>query len=113
MDGQRFDAKGFGRVVAAIENIDAEFLGHGVGPMGSFAGDEGVNAFIGGFFKIPSCSAGDDADSAAGFGSAWNEQRLCACCALKSKRHLGTRNSCLALKSQMLAVIEKERAQFL
>lgn len=41
------DAEGFGEVMAGVNEVDAEFFGEGIGPMGAFAGDEGIDAFAG------------------------------------------------------------------
>lgn len=112
MRAEGFDAEGFGCVMTAVENVEAEFFGHGVGPMRSFAGDESVDAFVGGFFEIASRTSGDYADPAARILAAGNEQGFCAGCALKAQRQLRARNLLFALKSQMLAAIEKEGAQF-
>lgn len=45
--GEGFDAEGLGGVVAAVDEIDADFFGEGVAPVGAFAGDEGVDAVFG------------------------------------------------------------------
>lgn len=42
-----FDAEGFCGVVAREEEVDAEFFGGCVAPVGTFAGDEGIEAFFG------------------------------------------------------------------
>ncbi len=109
--GEGFDPERFGGVVATIEDVDAEFFGHGVGPMRSFASDESVDAFVGGFFEIAPCSAGDDADSAADFGSAGNEERFRTGCVVELRGKSGTREAGIGLKAKELAVIEKEGAR--
>ena len=37
--GEGFDAEGLGGVVAAVEDVEAEFFGEGVAPVGAFAGE--------------------------------------------------------------------------
>ena len=44
VSGEGFDAKGLSGVVAAVDEVDADFLRQGVAPVGAFAGDEGVDA---------------------------------------------------------------------
>ena len=112
MGSQCFDAEGFGGVVPAVEDVDAEFLGHRIGPMRTFAGDESVYAFVGCFFEIASCSACDDTDAAADLGTAGNCQWFRSSGASQARGQFGARNYRLTLKTQELAMIEKERAQF-
>lgn len=68
--GEGFDAEGLGGVVAAVDEIDADFFGEGVTPVGAFAGDEGVDAGFGNGGDFGACAAGHDADLAAGGGAA-------------------------------------------
>ena len=67
--GEGFDAEGLGGVVAAVEDVEAEFLGEGVAPVGAFAGEEGVDAGFGGGGDFGAGAAGGDADAAGGFGA--------------------------------------------
>ncbi len=63
--GEGLDAEGFGGVMAGVKDVQAEFLGEGVGPVGAFAGDEGIDPGGGGEFEVAPGSAGDDTDAAA------------------------------------------------
>jgi hypothetical protein len=67
--GEGFDAEGLGGVVAAVDEIDADFFGEGVAPVGAFAGDEGVDAGLGDGGDFGACAAGHDADFPAGGGA--------------------------------------------
>lgn len=107
--GEGFGAESFGGVVAAVKNVKAEFFGHGVGPMRAFAGDEGVHAFIGSFLKIVARAAGDDADAAAGFGAARNDERLHAGGALEARGEIGAGDASVGLEAEELVVVEEER----
>jgi hypothetical protein len=71
--GERFDPEGFCGVVAAVEDVDAEVLGHGMGPVGAFASDERIDAFGEGVLEFAAGAAGDDTDAATGLGAAWQE----------------------------------------
>ena len=71
--GEGFDAEGLGGVVAAVDEIDADFLGEGVAPVRAFAGDEGVDAGLGDGGDFGACAAGHDADFPAGGGTAGAE----------------------------------------
>ena len=48
--------------MAAVKNIDAQFLRQRVSPMRPFAGDERVHAFLRRLFQIPARAAGHDPD---------------------------------------------------
>src|SRR5690242_7754237 len=50
--GQSFHSESFGGVMAAVEDIQAQFFGERVGPVSAFAGDEGVNSFCGGLLDF-------------------------------------------------------------
>ena len=44
MRGEGFHAEGLGGVMAAVKDVEPKFFGEGVGPVWTFAGDEGVHA---------------------------------------------------------------------
>src|ERR1051326_5505097 len=106
------NAKSLGGVMAAVEEIDAEFFGHCVGPVGTFAGDEGVHAFVGSFFEVAACTAGDDANALANFGSARNGEGFGISGALEANGEVRARNFGSGLKTEELAVGEKEGPEF-
>lgn len=78
MFGESLDAEGFGGVMACIEDVQSQFIGQGSGPMGSFAGDEGVHAGPGGLAEFIAGAAGDDANTAADLGAAGEQEGILA-----------------------------------
>jgi len=48
--------------MAAVENVDAEFLGNCISPMRAFAGDERVHTFVSSQFQVRTGAAGHDAN---------------------------------------------------
>src|SRR6516165_5551801 len=86
MSREIFDSEHFGRVMAAVKNIDAQFLGHGVGPVRAFAGDESVHALGRRLFQIAARSARDHTDPFADFRSAGNHERRLAGRSMQSFR---------------------------
>ena len=64
--GEGFDTEGFGGVVAAVKDVQAEIFGQGECPMRAFAGDERIHALAGGELEAGARTAGDNADAAAG-----------------------------------------------
>ncbi len=73
--GQGFDSESFGRVMAAIENVDPKFFRDGVSPVWSLTGDEGINALLDGGFQFAACTTCDNADALAGGRAARDEMR--------------------------------------
>jgi hypothetical protein len=60
--GEGLNAEGFGGVVAAVVDVEAEFFGEGIGPVATFAGDEGIDSFGVRFLEFVPCPAGDDSN---------------------------------------------------
>jgi hypothetical protein len=70
MRGQRFDAEGFGRIMAAENQIHAEFFRRDRRPVWRFAGDESVDSFLGHAVNFRARSSCDDSDVAHLFDGA-------------------------------------------
>src|ERR1700759_2236507 len=64
--GKSLGAEGFGRVMAAVKDVDSQILRCCKCMVRPFARDERSEARIGGKFQITACAAGDDADFFAG-----------------------------------------------
>src|ERR1700736_7035706 len=69
MCGEGFDAKCFGRVMAAENKIASKFLRGDRSPMLRFAGDECVDLVRGNAISFGAAGAGDDADPGCFFRS--------------------------------------------
>jgi hypothetical protein len=65
MPGESLDAERLGGVVAAVQDVQPEFFGRGVGPVRAFAGDEGVHAFLRRQFELGAGAACHHADATA------------------------------------------------
>src|ERR1051325_11141964 len=97
--------------MAAVKDVDAEFLRQRVRPMRSFAGDERVNAFRLRLLHAVARAAGDDADAFTDVAAAGDEQRLRADGALQASREFGAGNSLARLQTDRPAVARKKRAK--
>ena len=53
MSRKRLHAKRFGRVVAAVKNVDPQFLGQRGGPVRAFSGNEGNHASAAALARLP------------------------------------------------------------
>ena len=53
-----FDAEGFRRVMAAVEDVDSRVFGRGKSPVGTLAGDEGIHSFLRGESEVAASAAG-------------------------------------------------------
>lgn len=73
LGGEGADAEGLGRVVAGVEDVQSQVVGEGGGPVGAFAGDEGVEAGFGGLAQFGAGTAGDHTDGAADLGASREE----------------------------------------
>ena|SRR5690349_8069162 len=110
---ERFNAKGFGRVMTTVENIDPKFLGQSIRPMRSLARDERINTLGSSHPQFASRATGHHSNSPADFGAAGNDQGLAAGSLLQQTRQLGPSNRGLALETKILASLKKERLETL
>ena len=99
--------------MAAVKDIQAQFLRQRVSPMRPFAGDERVHAFLRGLFQLRARAAGHHADAFACRAASGYHERFRTGGALQSPRQLRERNFGLGLEPDVLAVAEEERAQVL
>src|SRR5205809_4604301 len=67
---QRLNSKRFCRIMAAIENVQTQFLSERKCPMGPFAGDERVHAFARRLFQFAARAASHHPDAPANIRSA-------------------------------------------
>src|SRR5438034_7478340 len=99
--------------MAAVKNIQIEFFGQGIGPVRTFAGNESVHAFGSGLLQVTSCTACNDADSAAGSRTSREQGRGVA----KNRRELLLELRAIdgrfRLHADELAFVAKERTQVL
>ena len=108
---QRLDAEGLSRVMAAVQNIQAEVFGHAISPMRPFASDKGIHTLIGRLLQSVSRPAAHDADATADLRTAGNQPRLRPCSALQAPDQVRPRNVRPCLKAEEQAVVEVERTQ--
>ena len=106
--GEGFDAEGFSGVVAAVENIHAEFLRQAVSPVRAFASDESVHAFGGGFCQFATGPARHDADASAEFRPTRDHEGDGSDGALKAPGQRGQRELGDSHASQELAFLMEE-----
>src|SRR5439155_26950980 len=85
---QRFDAKRFRRVMAPIQDIQAEFFGEGKRPVRTFSRDEGIDSFGGSAFQLAARAASDDADAFTNRRPSSNDEGLCSPRASEPARQL-------------------------
>lgn len=110
--GEGSDAERFGGVVATVEGVDAGFFRECVGPVGAFAGDEGVDSFRGGLLEFSARAPGADPDALAMIGSSREEAGWVAeCCSeaggeFQARERLGE----VHLDADMLVVVGEEGA---
>ena len=78
MRAEGLHAEGFRRVMAAEEEIDAQFLREGMAPMGAFARDEGVDPLADGGCDFRSGASRADPHDADGHGAAGGEMHRSA-----------------------------------
>ena len=76
--GKRFHAERLRRVMAAVKNVQAQFLRHSKRPVRTFTGDERVHTLLSRALEFVARVAGHDADAFANIFPAGNEQRLYA-----------------------------------
>ena len=76
MVGQGFHAKSFRGVVAAVENVQAQFLRQRISPVRPFASDEGIHAFFRRPFYFRARASGNNTDSTANLWTARNHERI-------------------------------------
>src|ERR1043166_2893275 len=74
--GEGFGPERPGGVMAAVEQIQAEFLRHGISPMRPLARDERVHTFLGGSLQFASGAAGAEADALTDGASPGNDHGL-------------------------------------
>src|SRR5205807_1111627 len=113
MLGERLHAESFGGVMAAVEDVEAKILSHGIGPMRTLAGNEGIHAFLGSGFEVAARAAGDDANTAANFRTCRNDKHLATDSASQTTGQLFTGDGCFALKTNELAVVGQKWPQIL
>src|SRR5438046_1037327 len=111
MRRQRFYPKCLSRIMAAIQNVDAQFLSQRKSPMRPFPGNKRINFLLRGFGDLRARAPGDDPDSPANLRASGNEQRFAFRRAVQSGRQFVTRNRCAGGESEELVVVEKERLQ--
>jgi len=109
--GQRLDSEGFGRVMAAVKDVYAQFLRQRIGPMRPFAGDEGIHAFRRRLFQAVARAAAHDADPAADGGAGGDEVRRAAGGLPQAFGQVCPREAGLGLKPEVQSVVEVEGAQ--
>ena len=61
-----------------VEEIDPQFFGERVGPVGPFASDEGVDPRRCGLCDFRAGATGDNPDGSCEDGSAWSEMHISA-----------------------------------
>lgn len=110
--GKSPDAEGFGGVVATVERVDAGFFGERKGPMGTFAGDEGVDAFGGGLLEFSTGPASADADAVTPFRAPGKQPRRGAKGCGESRGEFGPEEGFggADLDADVLVVVGEERA---
>jgi len=64
--------------VAAVKNVDPQFLGQCGGPVRAFSGNKSVHALGSGFGQATAGAAGDDADFPADAWTAFDLDGWCA-----------------------------------
>src|SRR5687767_13786283 len=72
---QCFHPESFGRIMYAVEEIDAEFFGDRVAPMWPFAGDERVDSLGAGLRHFAARAAGHHPDLMRARGAALTKMR--------------------------------------
>ena len=75
---ERFHPERFRRVVAAIKNVNAQFLGQSVGPVRPFAGDKCIHTFARRHLQLAAGAAGHDTNTTANPVATRNECHLAA-----------------------------------
>src|SRR5690348_12777608 len=108
---QCLHSKCFRRVMAAVEDVDAELLRQRVSPMRALAGDKCVHTFIGGQFQIATRAAGYDADTPTDFSTSGNNAGFGAGCLCESFAQFRTGNCHPRPETNGLAMSQKERFQ--
>lgn len=109
MLGQRFHAKGFRGVMAAIKNVESEFFRQGEGPVRSFARDKSVDAFQRRGFHVSPGAAGDDADAEAFAGAGGDEFWACSEDIGEAAVEFVARHWGEGFETDRLALVNKER----
>ena len=103
--------------MAAIKNVQAQFLGERKRPMGPFAGDERVHAFARRLPQLTARSAGHHPDAPANVRSSGQHLRRCLqrpmqlsgqCLAVQTRFRFVTNESAL-LEKKRLAILQSER----
>ena len=109
MGCQCLDSERFGGVVPTVKHIDPEILGKCVGPVGAFAGDEGVHTLLGGDSQFVARSAGHHSDAATEVWTAWENGGTVAeyCGEPRFERVPSNRGS--RLQADGLIALEEER----
>src|SRR5262245_31610222 len=78
--GQRLDPKGLRGVVAAVNDVEAEFFRGRERPVWTFARDERVRAFLGGLAQFTAGAARDHTDAPANLRTGRNgPDRIAGC----------------------------------
>src|SRR5579859_4584691 len=108
---QCFHSKCFRRVMAAVENVDAELLRQRVSPVRAFAGDKRVHTFIGCEFQVATRAAGYYANTPTNFSTSGNDAGFGAGCLFEPFGQFRTGNCHPRLETDGLAMGQKERFQ--
>src|SRR6267154_2689631 len=96
-----------------IKNIDTQLFRQGVRPMRSLARNERIHTLARGNSQFTPSPASDNTNSRANFLPARNNKHARTHSLFESLGQLSARDAGVRLKPQELAMVEKERSQFL
>ena len=113
MGGESLNAEGFGRVVAGIEEVHAEFFRQGVGVMRAFPAEEGVASQICSLRDFGAGTSAADADLANALRSTRSDVDTSAECMLEIPHQSCARGVKRSGESDGLAFGDESRLAFL
>src|SRR5436309_1863565 len=112
VSGERFHAKSFGCIMAAVKNVQPKLLRQRVCPMRPFARHEGINALLCRLLELTARAACDYADALANLAAARNYQWLGAGREPQAVRQICAPDTASTLESNELPMIQEEWMQF-